>query len=77
MVRILGQEDRIHIMITEKRVVGINEWKYLVKTCESYFIDNKKPLVVELSTGTMVSPLIKRAFSLFQSRYNSTIVLIA
>jgi len=77
MVRILGQEDRIHIVIKEKRVIGVKEWSYLVKTCESYFLDNKKPLVVELDDGTRVSPVIKRAFSLYQARYNSPIVLIA
>lgn len=77
MVRILGQEDRIHIVIKEKRVIGVKEWNYLVKTCESYFLENKKPLVVELSDGARVSPVVRRAFSLFQSRYNSPIVLIA
>lgn len=77
MVRILGEHNNIRILISEKKIVGINEWKYIVKTFQSYFTDNNKPIIIEVGNEVVIKPLVKRAFKIYQSNCKNTLVIIA
>ncbi|MCB9361412.1 MAG: hypothetical protein H6587_11910 [Flavobacteriales bacterium] len=62
MVRIIEEHDSIRILIAEKKIVGINEWKYIVRTFQSYFTNNKKPIISKIGNEVIIKPFVKRAF---------------
>ncbi|MGE0562055.1 MAG: hypothetical protein AB7O47_09580 [Flavobacteriales bacterium] len=78
MVRILNDINSIKIKVTANQVIGLEEWKFLVKTCEKFFNHEKNlPIIVEMDNRVIVKPIVQRAFKLLYYKYKNTLVLIS
>lgn len=78
MVRILNDINSIKIKVTANQVIGFDEWKFLVKTCEKFFNHEQNlPIIIEIDDKVVVKPIIQRAFKLLHYKYKNTLVLIS
>lgn len=76
MIRIVNNTNSIHIRITNNQEVGIEEWRRIRHVFNTYFENNKKLLIVDVSDKARISPLIKRTFFTNQSNIKNIVVLI-